>query len=61
MSQSPKIMSHLNNEVFPRMKHFFVSFFTIREVVIKLNMRLFKIQKGYFKTDLRLPIWLIMG
>lgn len=27
MSQSPKVMSHLNDEVFPRMKGFLVSFF----------------------------------
>lgn len=33
----------------------------MREMVIKLNMRLLKVQKGYFETDLKLPICLKSG
>lgn len=30
-------------------------------MIIKLNMRLFQVQKGYFKIALKLPSWLAMG
>lgn len=59
MSQSPKIMSHLNTEVFPSIKFSCNVFFTIREMIIKLDMRLFHIQIGYFKIALKLPGWLV--
>lgn len=52
---SPKIMSHLNTEVFQRIKGCFNVFFTVREMIIQLNMRLFQVQKGYFKIALKLP------